>query len=200
MSAPKILITTPVYGAPDSASVSVAYHEALLSMAQSGQIQLTPHMQWIGEDLVRVRCRALRFFLAETDCTHLLFWDADVGGSDPTGERACCALALMGMIAEDVDVICAPYPRKRILWNQIRGARRRPRVFLAAASTGSRRTGRIRRPQGACRWRALRVRADQARGCGQGRVRVLRERRDVYRLVRGQNSNYGACFPAARDD
>jgi len=32
-------------------------------MAQSGQIQLTPHMQWIGEDLVRVRCRALRFFL-----------------------------------------------------------------------------------------------------------------------------------------
>jgi len=27
MSAPKILITTPVYGAPDSASVSVAYHE-----------------------------------------------------------------------------------------------------------------------------------------------------------------------------
>jgi len=41
MSAPKILITTPVYGAPDSASVSVAYHEALLSMAQSGQIQLT---------------------------------------------------------------------------------------------------------------------------------------------------------------
>jgi len=73
MSAPKILITTPVYGAPDSASVSVAYHEALLSMAQSGQIQLTPHMQWIGEDLVRVRCRALRFFLEETDCTHLLF-------------------------------------------------------------------------------------------------------------------------------
>ena len=120
MSAPKILITTPVYGAPDSASVSVAYHEALLSMAQSGQIQLTPHMQWIGEDLVRVRCRALRFFLEETDCTHLLFWDADVGGSDPTGERACCALALMGMISEDVDVICAPYPRKRILWNQIR--------------------------------------------------------------------------------
>ena len=74
-------------------------------MAQSGQIQIAPHMQWIGEDLVRVRCRALRHFLEETDCTHLLFWDADVGGSDPTGERACCALALMGMIAEDVDVI-----------------------------------------------------------------------------------------------
>jgi len=26
----------------------------------------------------------------------------------------------MGMLGEDVDVICAPYPRKRILWNQIR--------------------------------------------------------------------------------
>jgi len=131
MSAPKILITTPVYGAPDSASVSVAYHEALLSMAQSGQIQLTRICNGIGEDLVRVRCRALRFFLEETDCTHLLFWDADVGGSDPTGERACCALALMGMLAEDVDVICAPYPRKRSCGPNS-GARRRPRVFLAA--------------------------------------------------------------------
>jgi len=102
-------------------------------------------MQWIGEDLVRVRCRALRFFLEETDCTHLLFWDADVGGSDPTGERACCALALMGMLAEDVDVICAPYPRKRILWDQIRALERRHAYSWPRASTGSRRTGRIRR-------------------------------------------------------
>ena len=120
MTTPKILIATPVYGAPDAASVSVAYHEALLSMAQSGQIQIAPHMQWIGEDLVRVRCRSLRYFLEETDCTHILFWDADVGGSDPKGERACCALALMGMLAEDVDLIGAPYPRKRILWDQVR--------------------------------------------------------------------------------
>jgi len=120
MTPPKILIATPVYGSPDAASVSVAYHEAILSMAQSGQIQIAPHMQWIGEDLVRVRCRSLRYFLEETNCTHLLFWDADVGGSDPKGERACCALALMGMLAEDVDLIGAPYPRKRILWDQVR--------------------------------------------------------------------------------
>jgi len=73
MTPPKILIATPVYGSPDAASVSVAYHEAILSMAQSGQIQIAPHMQWIGEDLVRVRCRSLRYFLEETNCTHLLF-------------------------------------------------------------------------------------------------------------------------------
>jgi len=90
-------------------------------MAQSGQIQLTPHMQWIGEDLVaRALSKRCGFFLRKQTVLNLLFWDADVGGSDPTGERACCALALMGMLGEDVDVICAPYPRKRILWNQIR--------------------------------------------------------------------------------
>jgi hypothetical protein len=120
MTLPKILIATPIYGAPEAASVSVAYHVALLSMAQSGQIMIAPHVQWISEDLVRVRCRSLRYFLEETDCTHLLFWDSDVGGSDPKGEKACCALALMGMIAEDVDLIGAPYPRKRIMWDQVR--------------------------------------------------------------------------------
>ena len=120
MTSPKILIATPVYGSPDAASVSVAYHEALLSMARSGQIQIAPHMMWLGEDLVRVRCRCLKYFLDQTDCTHLLFWDSDVGGSDPTGARACCALALMGMLAEDVDLIGATYPRKRILWDQVR--------------------------------------------------------------------------------
>jgi len=76
-------------------------------------------MQWIGEDLVRVRCRALRFFLEETDCTHLLFWDADVAVRSYRREGVLRARA-DGHAREDVDVICAPYRARRILWDQIR--------------------------------------------------------------------------------
>ncbi len=120
MVQPKILIATPVYGNAEAGSVSVSYHQSLLSMARSGQIEIAPAMSWLSEDLVRVRCRCLRHFLQETDCTHLLFWDADVGGTDSTGQGACCALALMGMLSENVDLIGAPYPRKRIYWDQVR--------------------------------------------------------------------------------
>jgi len=137
-------------------------------MAQSGQSS-SPR---ICNGSARTCARALSsaaFFLEETDCTHLLFWDADVGGSDPTARGVLRARA-DGMLGRRRR-ICAPYRASESCGTKFGRSTSTTRI-PGAASTGSRRTGRIlgRKARVAG---APSVRADQARGCGQGRVRCF---------------------------
>jgi hypothetical protein len=102
----RLLIATPLMG---GLSGDVALHY-MLSMLKAIQIVSSPTIAsgnaFTNMDLVRARSRAAR--MALDGCyTHLLFWDADVGG-------AGAGLALREMLRCDVDVIACPYPKKSV--------------------------------------------------------------------------------------
>jgi hypothetical protein len=100
----KLAICTPVYGHPSYASVSLMYLNGLFRWAKDPSVEVLTHRMFVNCDLVRARSRAVRMVL-DADHTHLLFWDADVGGP---GVAEC----LRGMIDQGKDFIAAEYPRK----------------------------------------------------------------------------------------
>jgi hypothetical protein len=54
-----------------------------------------------------------------SDCTHLLFIDADIG-FDPRDALALLALQISD--PEKYDVVCGPYPKKTIAWEKVSAA------------------------------------------------------------------------------
>ena len=54
-----------------------------------------------------------------SDCTHLLFIDADIG-FDPRDALALLALQISD--PEKYDVVCGPYPKKTIAWEKVAAA------------------------------------------------------------------------------
>eukprot|EP00929_Paragymnodinium_shiwhaense_P013777 TRINITY_DN121629_c0_g1_i1.p1 TRINITY_DN121629_c0_g1~~TRINITY_DN121629_c0_g1_i1.p1 ORF type:complete len:499 (+),score=100.89 TRINITY_DN121629_c0_g1_i1:72-1568(+) len=97
----KVFIATPAYGG----NVTVDYMTSVVNMVTTlkevaWQLQLTA-----GESIITVgRNNAVMEFLA-SDCTHLLFLDADVSFTVDT---------VHGLLALQQDVVMAPYPAKNI--------------------------------------------------------------------------------------
>ena len=105
MTAPRLLIATPVYGSPTTATVHAGYMAGCFDLSRIGA-QMLQHRAMTNCDLVRARSRAVRIAL-DGAFTHLLFWDSDIVGTDP-------ARAVLGMLNENVDVIAGAYPRKHL--------------------------------------------------------------------------------------
>jgi hypothetical protein len=97
-----ITICTPVFGTTETASVSLTYHKAWARLP----LEKFPTVNYINCDLVRARSRGVRAAL-ENGSSHVLMWDADVGG-DTVPE------VLQGLIDAKVDLIGAPYARKNL--------------------------------------------------------------------------------------
>jgi len=97
----KVFIATPAYGG----NVTVDYMTSVVNVVTqlkevAWQLQLTA-----GESIITVgRNNAVMEFLS-TDCTHLLFLDADVAFGVET---------VKGLLAFDADVVLAPYPAKNL--------------------------------------------------------------------------------------
>jgi hypothetical protein len=101
---PSIFIVTPVYGTPQTASVSLEWHQRQLALLKDPAI--VARAQFINADLVRSRSRAVHIFLNHPDWQWLLFWDADV---IPRDLRVIGALTSLG-----IDVVGLPYPHKQL--------------------------------------------------------------------------------------
>lgn len=102
---PKLIICTPLYGNPESSTVSWGYHEAMMRLCRDPSVSSIAARFVVNCDLVRSRSRAVRIFL-EGDGTHLLFWDEDVVPRDVT--------VISHMVQADRDIIALPYPRKKL--------------------------------------------------------------------------------------
>lgn len=111
---PRILIYTPCHGVPETAQVSLGYHQAAVSLARSLSIELMDGNIFTDCDLVRARSRAVRVALESPNMTHVLHWDADV-----VGHHEDVKLAIDGMLATGHDLVGAPYPRKRVRWDRL---------------------------------------------------------------------------------
>lgn len=74
-----------------------------------------------GESLIQRGRNALVQLFYESDCTHMLFWDADVVFSNPID--VFVLLAFCGEKHPDskdtMDIVCAAYPKKLIAWDKI---------------------------------------------------------------------------------
>lgn len=111
---PRILVYTPTFGVPSTASVAVGYHLAYVGLRDALGLEMLEARFFTECDLVRARSRAVRLFLEHSTATHLLHWDSDVVGDAPA-----MAEALKLMLLSGHDLVGAPYPRKRVRWEQV---------------------------------------------------------------------------------
>lgn len=107
----KLIIASPTFGTPDSATVSYAYHQSVLRFARDPQCDIPYDWMTYSCDLTRARSRASRLAMADPEMTNLLFWDTDVGIKDPT--------IVPYMLSLDLDVVCFPYARKKLHWENV---------------------------------------------------------------------------------
>jgi hypothetical protein len=115
----KLMVATPMYGGMCTAAYCVSICDLMAAGAKSG-LSIVPVFLTNNSLITHARNHCADIFL-KSSATHLLFIDADIGFRP---EAAFTLLALQGQDSP-YDVICAPYPMKRINWENIRGAARR---------------------------------------------------------------------------
>jgi hypothetical protein len=105
---PQIFIATPMYGA-------MCYGTYATSLAQLVSVFLRAKMPFklgvtYNDSLVTRARDSLAHDFTQTECTHLMFIDSDIGFQ---------AEDILSMLAADKDIICGLYPHKRIDWEQV---------------------------------------------------------------------------------
>jgi hypothetical protein len=108
---PSIFIAIPCYGGLMTAQTAQGFANLVLSLHASGM--RFKHAFLTAESLVtRARNRSVAKFL-KTDCSHLLFIDADVGFH---------AMDVGPLLNADVDVVFGAYPMKQYAWGAMHAA------------------------------------------------------------------------------
>lgn len=113
MTIPSVLIATPIYGTEVTASVNVSHHHTIAGLIRDTHFNMAPAS--FGCDIVRARSRLVRQFLTETECSHLLFWDADV--TCPSVMQA--GRLIRRLVESDKPIIGCTYPMKRVNWARV---------------------------------------------------------------------------------
>lgn len=105
----KIFLATPCYGC----QLTVSFAASLVGLqAEAARRGVEVRMEFIGNESLVERARnILTAKFMQTDCTHLLFVDADIG-FDPR--------AVFRLLDFDRDVTSAVYPKKAIDWGMVR--------------------------------------------------------------------------------
>ena len=111
----KILVTTPMYGGMCGGQ----YTKSTADLAKLAmQYQMTIDFFYLfNESLItRARNYCADEFLRNTNYTHLMFIDSDIG-FDP---HDVLSLAALADPEGDKDILCGPYPKKTISWEKIK--------------------------------------------------------------------------------
>lgn len=107
----KLMVGTPMYGGQCFGT----YVKSLLELqALCTKVGLSlVHTSLYNESLIQRGRNYIAERFMQSDCTHLMFIDSDIGFN---------AIDVLGMIALDVDIIGAPYPKKTIRWDNVKKA------------------------------------------------------------------------------
>ena len=101
----QIMIATPMYGGLCNGSYTLGLLTAVGIFSRNGIGMQYAHM--MNESLItRARNSLAKDFL-ESDCSHLMFIDADIGFNPQD---------IVRMIHADKDIVCGIYPKKEINW------------------------------------------------------------------------------------
>lgn len=102
---PYLFIATPMYGGVCNGTYTVGLLMAVSTFSRYGIAMQYAHM--MNESLItRARNGLAKDFLA-SECSHLMFIDADIGFD---------ATDIVRMVHADKDIICGIYPKKEINW------------------------------------------------------------------------------------
>jgi hypothetical protein len=117
--ADRIFIATPMYGGMCTAVYVQGLLTTLPALQKKGVTALWYNIT--NESLItRARNELARLFL-ESDCSHLMFIDADIGFPPD---------AISYMLEADRDIVCGIYPKKEINWDGVERAARRGQESL----------------------------------------------------------------------
>jgi len=113
----RLFIGTPMYGGQCTGLYTKSTND-LSMLCSSHKIPMKYYFLFNESLIQRARNYIVDEFL-RSDCTHLLFIDADIG-FDP--RDALALLALQVSDPEKYDVVCGPYPKKTIAWEKVSAA------------------------------------------------------------------------------
>jgi len=107
----KLFVATPMYGGLCHGQYAVGLLTSVGVFSKAGiQMQFAYMM---NESLITRARNSLAYDFLETDYTHMMFIDADIGFNPADIEP---------MIKADKDIICGMYPKKEIDWGQVEQA------------------------------------------------------------------------------
>jgi hypothetical protein len=104
----KLFVATPMYGGMCTGLYASAIMQTVGVCGQSG-IQMY-YSFMMNESLITRARNSMAYDFLESEATHLMFIDADIGFNPNDIPR---------MIAADKDIICGLYPKKEINWVQV---------------------------------------------------------------------------------
>lgn len=123
MTRPHIFVATPCYGG----QLSMAYVTSVLKLqseAAASGVDISFHLMGNEALIVRARNELTHTFL-QSDATHLLFIDADIGFAPQAALR---------LLAFDHDIAAVAYPLKQIDWAKVQRAADARRPNLESSS------------------------------------------------------------------
>lgn len=109
----KLMIGTPMYGGQCSAHYTFS-NLNLVRVAKENDVELNYQFTTTESLITRGRNAIANIFL-QSDCSHLLFIDADIGFNPDD---------VFKLISHKMDLVCAGYPAKLIDWHSVYHAAR----------------------------------------------------------------------------
>ena len=108
---PKIFIATPMYGGMCAGFYTQAIIQ-LLTTCQANGVDVEYSFMF-NESLITRARNSLTHTFMQTDCSHLMFIDADIKFR---------AEDVIHMIRAEKDILCGIYPKKEINWHSVKAA------------------------------------------------------------------------------
>ena len=105
----KIFVATPMYGGQCFGFYAQSMMMLQLAVQQRGWHMASSFM--FNESLIERARNSLAHAFLKTDCTHLLFIDADIRFD---------AGQVLALFDADKDVICGIYPKKEVNWGEVK--------------------------------------------------------------------------------
>ena len=114
----KLFLATPMYGGMCAGMYCKSTND-LAALCMHYGIELKMYYLFNESLITRARNYCCDEFM-RSDCTHMLFIDADIGFE---ANDVISMLALMDQDKDDgMDILCSPYPKKCIAWEKIKAA------------------------------------------------------------------------------
>ena len=108
---PSVLVGTPMYGGLCNGVYALSMMKMVGTFTNAGVPFQYTHL--MNESLITRGRNTIADQFLKSDCTHLMFIDADIEFE---------AYDILKMLGADKDIICGIYPKKEINWKQVTGA------------------------------------------------------------------------------